>query len=103
MKKRVLSRLVQLEYAGRLKMEHEGGVVMEKKIGEILAELRPEFDFTKDVDFVEEGYLDSFDIVQLVAMLEKEYEVKIKGVDIVPENFSSVAAMAELLKKSGAK
>ncbi|MCI7057087.1 acyl carrier protein [Selenomonas bovis] len=76
---------------------------MEQKIREILADLRPEFDFTEDVDFIEEGYLDSFDIVQLVAMLEKEYEVKIKGIDIVPENFSSVAAMAELLKKSGAK
>lgn len=76
---------------------------MEQKIGEILAELRPEFDFTKDVDFVEEGYLDSFDIVQLVAMLEKEYGVKIKGIDIVPENFSSVVAMERLLKKSGAK
>ena len=76
---------------------------MEQKIGEILAELRPEFDFTKDVDFVEEGYLDSFDIVQLVAMLEQEYGVKIKGIDIVPENFSSVVAMERLLKKSGAK
>ena len=76
---------------------------MEQKIGEILAELRPEFDFTKDVDFVEEGYLDSFDIVQLVAMLEKEYGVKIKGIDIVPENFSSVVAMERLLKKRGAK
>lgn len=76
---------------------------MEQKIREILADLRPEFDFTEDVDFIEEGYLDSFDIVQLVAMLEKEYGVKIKGIDIVPENFSSVVAMERLLKKSGAK
>ncbi len=76
---------------------------MEQKIREILADLRPEFDFTEDVDFIEEGYLDSFDIVQLVAALEKEYGVKIKGIDIVPENFSSVVAMERLLKKSGAK
>ena len=76
---------------------------MEQKIREILADLRPEFDFTEDVDFIEEGYLDSFDIVQLVAALEKEYGVKIKGTDIVPENFSSVVAMERLLKKSGAK
>ena len=76
---------------------------MEQKIREILADLRPEFDFTEDVDFTEEGYLDSFDIVQLVAALEKEYGVKIKGIDIVPENFSSVVAMERLLKKSGAK
>ena len=76
---------------------------MEQKIREILADLRPEFDFTEDVDFIEEGYLDSFDIAQLVAALEKEYGVKIKGIDIVPENFSSVVAMERLLKKSGAK
>ena len=39
---------------------------MKEQIIKILSELRPEFDFTQDVDFIEEGMLDSFDIVTLV-------------------------------------
>ena len=58
-----------------------------KKIIDILKDIRPEFDFTQSQDFIEDGYLDSFDLVALVAVLEKTYDIKIKGVEIVPENF----------------
>ena len=36
---------------------------MREKIISILSELRPEFDFSEPVNFIEEGMLDSFDIV----------------------------------------
>ena len=39
---------------------------METTIINILSGLRPEFDFSEDVDFMDEGMLDSFDIVNLV-------------------------------------
>ena len=70
-------------------------------IYEILKSLRPEFDFTQSEDFVEDGFLDSFDIVSLVSALEGKYNVKIDGLDIVPENFCTVDAIAALIKKSG--
>ena len=70
-------------------------------IVEILTELRPEFDFTEDVNFIEEGMLDSFDIVSLVDELETNFNVKIDGVDIIPENFSSIDSIEALLKKNG--
>ena len=76
---------------------------MKTKIMAILSELRPEFDFTEDVNFIEEGMLDSFDVVSLVSELESEFGVTIAGVDILPENFATVEAIVELLKKSGAK
>ena len=38
-----------------------------KKILEILAELRPEFDFENSSDFIEDGLLDSFDIASLIS------------------------------------
>lgn len=44
---------------------------MKEKIIAILNDLRPEFSFTEDVDFIEEGMLDSFDIVSLVDELEE--------------------------------
>ena len=77
---------------------------MKEKIIAILNELRPEFDFTQEeVDFIEEGMLDSFDLVTLVSELDSTFGISIDGVDILPENFSSIDAIAALLVKNGAK
>lgn len=74
---------------------------MKKKIIEILTDLRPEFDFTEEgVNFIEDGMLDSFDVVSLVDELEEQFDVKINGVDVIAANFSSVASIEDLLKKS---
>ncbi len=74
---------------------------MNKKIIDILTELRPEFDFSEDVNFIEEGMLDSFDIVNLVATLDEQFGISIDGMDILPENFSSVEKIIRLLIKNG--
>ncbi len=77
---------------------------MKEQIIKILTELRPEFDFTQEgVDFIEEGMLDSFDIVNLVSELDATYNISIDGVDILPENFGTIDAIEQLLKKNGAK
>ena len=72
-----------------------------KKVIEILKEIRPEFDFTKSEDFIADGYIDSFDLITFVAALEKNYGIKIKGTEIVPENFCNLAAITGLLKGHG--
>lgn len=72
-----------------------------KKVIDLLNELRPEFDFNSSQDFVDDGMLDSFDIVSLVSMMDKEYGVKIKGREIVPDNFSSLDRIKSLLKEHG--
>lgn len=74
---------------------------MKDKIIAILNDLRPEFSFTEDVDFIEEGMLDSFDIVSLVDELEETFGIKIEGIDVIPNNFSTVDNIIALLKKSG--
>ncbi len=76
---------------------------MKEKIIAILSELRPEFDFTEDVDFIEEGMLDSFDVVNLVTELDQTFGISIDGVDILPENFASVESIENLIKKNGAQ
>lgn len=75
---------------------------MKEKIVEILTELRPEFDFNEDVNFIEEGMLDSFDVVSLVDELESQFNIKINGTDVIAENFSSLDKIEALVKKSGA-
>lgn len=76
---------------------------MNEKVLEILSNIRPEFDFSDNVNFIEEGMLDSFDVVTLVADLDSTFGISIDGVDIVPENFSSIESIISLLKKNGAK
>lgn len=76
---------------------------MEKTIIAILNELRPEFDFSESVNFIEEGMLDSFDVINLVNTLDNEFGISIDGSDILPKNFSSVDGIIELLKKNGVK
>lgn len=76
---------------------------MREKIIAILSDLRPEFDFTEEVDFIEEGMLDSFDVVNLVTELDSTFGISIDGVDILPENFASIESIENLLKKNGAQ
>jgi len=73
---------------------------MNDKVLKILNEIRPEFDFSEPVDnFHEAGMLDSFDIVTLVTSLDEEFGISIEGVDILPENFSSIKSIVKLLAK----
>lgn len=76
---------------------------MQARVNAILKDIRPEFDFDGVSDFFDEGMLDSFDLVALVAALDKEFGISIKGVDILPENFCSIEAICSLLKKYGAE
>ena len=74
-----------------------------EKIYVILQELRPEFNFYESDNFIEDGFLDSFDKVSLISSLEEEYEILIDGLDILPENFCNVEAIANVIKKNGGK
>ena len=74
-----------------------------KTVSEILKEIRPEFDFTTSNDFINDGMLDSFDMMTLVSALDKNYGISIQGTDIVPENFMNLQTIEALLRQSGAK
>jgi acyl carrier protein len=73
------------------------------KVEEILTGIRPEFKFSDSEDFIGDGMLDSYDILMLVAELDKSYGISILGVDIVPENFRNIASIDKLLAKYDAK
>jgi acyl carrier protein len=70
-------------------------------IVKILQNIRPEFNFEDTVDFFKEGMLDSFDMLSLISDLEKEFDIKSNGMDIIPENFNSLSSIKDLLKKYG--
>ena len=72
---------------------------MKNKVLNILSEIRSEFDFSTSSNFIEEGMLDSFDIITLVTMLDDEFEISIEGTQVIPDNFISVESICSLLSK----
>lgn len=70
-----------------------------EKIIKILKEIRPEYDFSEDVNYIDEGYLDSFDVITLVADLESIFQIKIAGNEITPENFSSLDSIVSIVNR----
>jgi acyl carrier protein len=69
------------------------------RIEEILTGIRPEFNFSESEDFIADGMLDSYDVLMLVAELDKSYGISIAGVDILPENLRNIASIEKLLAK----
>ena len=49
---------------------------------------------------VESGWLDSFGIVELVALLERELSVVLRDEDVVPENFETLGRIRGLLDRA---
>ena len=72
---------------------------MREKIMEILSGLRPECDFENSESFIEEGLLDSMDIVALVDSVEEEYGITIPGTAISAKNFRNLDSIVELIEK----
>jgi len=72
---------------------------MRTKVLNILSEIRTEFDFSTSSNFIQDGMLDSFDIITLVTMLDEEFNISIEGTQIIQENFSSVDSICTLLLK----
>ncbi|EOT28325.1 hypothetical protein C805_00467 [Eubacterium sp. 14-2] len=72
---------------------------MKEKLLEILNDLRPDVEFEKETKLIDDGILDSFDIVSLVSELNSEFDVEINVMDLEPVNFNTVQAMMELLEK----
>ena len=70
-----------------------------EKLMQILTELRPDIDFEKEDQLIEDGTLDSFDIISLVGELNENFGVEIGVEDLQPENFNSVDAMLALITR----
>lgn len=66
----------------------------------ILNDIRPEYEFYEEIDFIESGMLDSFDIITLVTELEEKFNIKIDGGDIIPQNFNSINSIIILVENS---
>ena len=73
---------------------------MRAKIIEILTEICPGIDFEHETALIDDGLVDSLDIVSIVTELMDAFDVEINVDDLQPENFNSVDAMVDLIERA---
>lgn len=71
---------------------------MEKILG-ILEDVRPDVDFKNEKKLIDDGVLDSFDIITIVSEFNDEFDIDIDVEDLEPENFNTIEAMKELIDR----
>ena len=71
---------------------------MKKQIIEILSEICPGIDFETETALIDDGLIDSLDIVAVVTELMEAFDVELGVDDLTPQNFNSVEAIEELIE-----
>ena len=70
-----------------------------RELLEILENMHPDVDFEICDRLVEDGILDSFDIVSLVGEIEDVFGVVVPVEEIIPENFNSAQSLYEMITR----
>ena len=58
--------------------------------------------FSDDTSFLQSGLIDSVGIMELIAFLEKNYQIKIEDQELVPGNLDSVNQISAFIQKKSA-
>lgn len=69
-----------------------------EKLLEILKNIRPDVDFENEEALIDDGILDSFDVVSIISELDDEFDVQIRISELDPDNFNSVQAIWDLVQ-----
>ena len=64
---------------------------------DILTELHDDVDFATETGLIENGILNSLDIVTLITEINDRFNVQIPAEEIMPENFDSTEALWALI------
>jgi len=73
--------------------------IMKEKILEILKEMDDSVDYASEKALIDDKVIDSLTLTALISELENEFGIEIDMDDIVPENFNTIDAMAELVTR----
>ena len=70
-----------------------------EKLMKILKDIRPDVDFENEKSIIDDGYLDSFDVVSIISALDDEFGVQVRINELDPENFNSAESIWDLVQK----
>ena len=72
---------------------------IKEQVMNILKEINPTKELTTVNDIIEGGYLDSFELMSLIAQLGDDFGIEIDVDEIMPENFNSIDAIAAMVER----
>lgn len=70
-----------------------------EKLLEILKGIRPDVDFANEAALIDDGILDSFDVVSIISELDDAFGVQVRINELDPENFNSAEAIWKLVQE----
>lgn len=70
-----------------------------ERLLEILSGIRPDVDFRGEKSLIDDGILDSFDVVSIISELNDEYDIAIRVSELNPENFNSSDAIFKMCQE----
>lgn len=70
-----------------------------EKLLKLLSEIRPDVDFTTETELIDDGILDSMDVVSIISEIDDVFDVQIRITELDPENFNSAEAIWNLIQK----
>lgn len=70
-----------------------------EQLKKILEEIRPDVEFDVEDKLIDNGILDSIDIIAIVTEINDAYDIDINVQYLLPENFNSMGAIYELICK----
>ena len=70
-----------------------------EKLLELLKGVRPDVDFENETALIDDGILDSFDVVAIISEIDDLFDVQIRINELDPENFNSADSIWNLIKK----
>lgn len=70
-----------------------------EKLLEILKSIRPDVDFENETALIDDGILDSFDVVSIISELDDAFGVQVRITELDPESFNSVEAIWNLVQE----
>lgn len=65
----------------------------------ILQDLHPEIDVETHSALVDDGVLNSFDIISIIAQIDEVFDVAVPAEEIVPENFNSAKSLYAMVQR----
>ena len=71
------------------------------KIIDCLKELKPEYDFEKSTDFLEDGFLDSLTMISLFTKIEDICGIEIDVVDIDEDDLINEDSLLRMIERFG--
>lgn len=66
---------------------------------ELLQGIRPDVDFENETALIDDGLLDSFDVVAIISEIDDKFDVQIRINELDPDNFNSAEAIWNLIQK----